>query len=44
MQSAFPILRQSFPAGDARNQLLEEISALDVIAEMMRRAMEGMDY
>lgn len=31
-------LQQSLPAGDARNQLLDEISCLDVIAEVMKGA------
>ena len=33
-------LQQSLPAGDARNQLLEEISCLDVISEVMKGAVE----
>ena len=36
-------LQQSLPAGDARNQLLEEISCLDVISEVMRWAVEISD-
>lgn len=32
-------LQLSLPAGEARNQLLEEISCLDVIAEVMHRAL-----
>jgi hypothetical protein len=33
-------LQQSLQAGSARNQLLEEISCLDVILEGMRRAVD----
>jgi|WetSurMetagenome_2_1015567.scaffolds.fasta_scaffold1211849_2 hypothetical protein len=33
-------LQQSLPAGDARNQLLEELSCLDVISEVMKRALD----
>jgi hypothetical protein len=36
-------LQRSLPAGEARNQLLEEISCLDVIAEVMKRAV-AMDH
>ena len=33
-------LQQSLPAGSARDQLLEEISCLDVISESIKRAVE----
>jgi hypothetical protein len=32
-------LQRSLPAGSARNQLLEEISCLDVIAEVMKNCL-----
>jgi hypothetical protein len=35
-------LQQSLPAGEVRNQLLEEISCLDVIAEVMKRGVKDL--
>jgi hypothetical protein len=34
-------IQQSLPIGEQRDQLLDEISCLDVISEVMKRAMEG---
>jgi hypothetical protein len=37
-------LVKNFPEGESREELLEKISCLDVIAEVMKRAVEGFKW